>query len=79
MYFALEAFKVVSEEDILQCKTDVLRTLIVNGATVRFEDQQNKKADKKLAKWNLRWLDIAGLRSYLITKRFSLIATTCDC
>jgi hypothetical protein len=50
--------------------------MIINGATVRLEDQQNKKADRKLTKWSLRWLDIAGLRSYLITKKFCLLETT---
>jgi hypothetical protein len=47
--------------------------MIVNGATVKFDDGQNKKADKKLAKWSLRWLDIQGMRCYLITKGYKLI------
>ena len=44
--------------------------LIMKGATIKFEPDQDKKANKQVGKWALRWLDIDGLRNYLITKNY---------
>ena len=70
LYVALEAFKITTEEQILECKCDLIRELILKGATIKFEPKQDEKANKKVGKWALRWLDIDGIRNYLITKNY---------
>ena len=47
-----------------------MRQLILRGATIKFEPKQDEKANKKVGKWALRWLDIEGIRNYLITKNY---------
>ena len=58
------------EEQIMSCKCELVRVLIIHGANLKFESHQNDKAAKKVGRWALRWLDLEGLRSYLITKNF---------
>lgn len=48
-----------------------MRYLILNGASIKFDDKQGKKSDKPLSAWKLQWFDIQGIRSYLITKNFT--------
>lgn len=59
----------------MECKCDLIRFLIQNGATLKFEADQDKKALKTPGKWALRWLDIEGIRTYLITKNFNYVET----
>jgi hypothetical protein len=47
--------------------------LIINGANLKFEQKQNEKAKKVFNKWALHWMDIEGIRSYLITKQFKFV------
>lgn len=39
-------------------KCDLVRYLIMNGATIRFEENQTKKSEKILKGWKLNWFDI---------------------
>jgi hypothetical protein len=32
----------------------------------------------KVGKWSLKWLDLEGIRSYLITKNFKYVETKID-
>lgn len=73
LYTALEAFKISDEDQLLNCKCDLVRYLIQNGATIKYEQDQDKKALKHPGKWNLKWLDIEGIRNYLITKNFNYV------
>ena len=75
LFIALEAFKITTEEQILEQKCDLVRYLIQNGATIKFEQDQDKKALKNPGKWNLKWFDIEGLKYYLITKNFNYLET----
>ena len=52
-----------------------MRYLIINGATLKFDEKQGKKSEKPPNVWKLNWLDIEGIRSYLITKNFTLKET----
>lgn len=38
------------------------------GANIKFEGRQSQKAEKSIGRWTLRWFDLEGIRSYLITK-----------
>jgi hypothetical protein len=73
LYIALEAFKITTEEQLLECKCDLVRYLIQNGASIKFEQDQDKKALKNPGKWNLKWMDLEGIRTYLITKNFNYV------
>ena len=75
MYIALEAFNITDESQILEGKCDLVRYLIVNGATIRFEEKQTKKSEKILKGWKLKWYNIEGIRAYLITKNFNYVET----
>lgn len=75
LYIALETFKVANEDQILEHKCDLLRYLIVQGASIKFELKQDQKAGRVLSKWSLKWLDIEGIRNYLITKNFNYLET----
>ena len=59
----------------MECKCDLVRYLIQNGATLKFEPEQDKKALKTPGKWALRWLDVEGIRTYLITNNFNYLET----
>ena len=72
LYLALEGLEISEEREILEGKCDLIRYLIVNGATVKFEDKVRKE---KSVGWKLRWFDLEGIRAYLITKNFSCIET----
>ena len=43
----------------------------MNGAGIKFDEKQGKKSDKPPNVWKLKWFDIEGIRSYLITKNFT--------
>lgn len=71
LYIALETFKIAEEKQILEGKCDIVRYLIINGASIKFDEKQGKKSDKPPNVWRLNWFDIEGIRSYLITKNFT--------
>ena len=58
MYIALEIFKITNEAQILEGKCDIVRYLIINGATIRFDEKQGKKGEKSVTGWKLPWLDV---------------------
>ena len=58
LYIALQTFKIMTEDQLLECKCDLLRYLIMNGATIKYEPDQDKKSGKIIGKWSLRLLDI---------------------
>lgn len=78
LYIALEAFKITEEAQILEAKCDLVRYLIQNGANIKFEQDQDKKALKNPGRWNLKWFDLEGIRAYLITKNFNYVETKLD-
>lgn len=44
--------------------------MIIHGANIKF-DERDKNVKKGVVKgWRLPWLDIEGIRAYLVTKRF---------
>jgi hypothetical protein len=53
----------------------LIRYLIVNGADIKYEPKQDQKAKKHPGKWNLHWIDVEGIRNYLITKQFVYVET----
>jgi hypothetical protein len=71
LYIALETFRITEEEQVLACKCDLVRSLIVAGASIKFEPRQDQRG--KGDKWSLKWLDLEGLRSYLITKNCNYV------
>lgn len=74
LYIAFETFRITDEEQILACKCDIIRALIVAGANIKFEPKQDQRG-KKGDKWSLKWIDLEGLRSYLITKNYNYVET----
>jgi hypothetical protein len=50
----------------------------MNGATLKFEANQDQKGSKILNKWSLKWLDIEGLHDYLVTKNCNYVETKLD-
>lgn len=57
LYIALETFKITDEKQILEGRGDILRYLIINGATLKFDERQTKKNDKISNVWKLPWID----------------------
>jgi hypothetical protein len=51
-----------------------VRALIVAGANIKFEPRQDQKGGKG-DRWSLKWFDLEGLRSYLITKNCNYVET----
>lgn len=58
----------------MACKCDLVRALIVAGANIKFEPRQDQKGGKG-DRWSLKWFDLEGLRSYLITKNCNYVET----
>jgi hypothetical protein len=50
----------------------------MNGATLKFEQKQDQKSSKAIGKWSLKWLDIEGIKNYLITKNCNYVETKID-
>jgi hypothetical protein len=76
----LETFKIKDETDILEGRGDIIRYLIIHGANIKFDEKYGPATTctpnvtkKPIHAWRLPWIDLEGMKAYLITKRFDFV------